>query len=354
MDSTNVRLTGARRELVQRLFPGGIPMLWCPPVTHFAADGSIDAARTRAHLRFMHRFVRGFLVPGSTGEGWDMSDDEVLRLLDLLIEEARDLPMHLLVGVLKTDVRDAVRAMEDTVAWLERATGASGLESLTRASVCGFTACPPSGSGLGQDRIRRDLEQLLSLGLPISLYQIPQITQNEMSPETVAELSARYPNFFLFKDTSGADRVAASGFRGAFLVRGAEADYARHHAAAGGGYDGFLLATANCFGRELCAMIEDLERGRRERAEAFSSELTALWAEVFEAARAVAYGNPFANTAKAIEHFFAHGPAPRSVPPPYVHSGTPVPSSLIEAAREALLRHGLMPRAGYLEVRDGA
>ena len=41
---------------------------------------------------------------------------------------------------------------------------------------------------------------------------------------TVAALAGEFPNFILFKDTSGADRVAQSGLDlgGVFMVRGAE------------------------------------------------------------------------------------------------------------------------------------
>jgi dihydrodipicolinate synthase/N-acetylneuraminate lyase len=349
MASPDLRFTGQRQELVQRLFPRGIPTLWCPSLTHYADDGAIDRARIRAHLKFMHPWVQGFLILGSTGEGWEMTDAEVRELLDFVIDEIRTLRAHLLIGILKTDVRAMLQGLAETLAWLKQRTGTDDiLESLEQSSVCGFTVCPPSGSQLSQDQIRASLESVCAVGAPISLYQLPQVTENEMSPETVTALSDKYPNFYLFKDTSGRDRVAASGFHGAFLVRGAEGDYASHLAAGGGNYDGFLLSTANCFGRDLSLMIENVQRGKKEEAETFSRKLTALSTEVFGLAAEVPYGNAFTSANKAMDHFFAHGPGAMGVAPPRLHSGNRLPKELLEAAGAAMKRYGLMPDSGYL------
>jgi 4-hydroxy-tetrahydrodipicolinate synthase len=114
MTSSRLRFTGQRGELVQRLFPRGIPLLWCPALTHYADDGAIDKARIRAHLRFMHPWVQGFLIPGSTGEGWDMTETEVRTLLDFVIDEIHDLRAHLLIGILKTDVRAMLQGLTET------------------------------------------------------------------------------------------------------------------------------------------------------------------------------------------------------------------------------------------------
>jgi dihydrodipicolinate synthase/N-acetylneuraminate lyase len=354
MDSAETRFGTQRQQLMRALFPDGLPTLWCPALTHFTDDGAIDQPRMRAHLRFMHPWVRGFLMPGSTGEGWEMSDAEVRALLDFMIDEIRRVGGHLLIGMLKTDVRDVIEGVKTTVAWLKRRTGSDdALESLIKSSVCGFTICPPSGKDLNQEEIAAALESVLSLGLPISLYQLPQVTQNEMSPETVTALSARFANFYLFKDTSGIDRVAASGFRNAFLVRGAEGDYASHLTLGGGNYDGFLLSTANCFGRQLSAMIDRLRGGNWSEAQLLSKTLTDICAEVFDPAAKVGYGNAFSNANKAMDHFFAHGPDAARLAPPRLHSGKRLPQQLIVAAAAALEGHGLMPERGYLASASG-
>jgi len=343
------RFTGPRRELALRLFPRGIPRLWCPLLTHFAEGGGLDRARMRAALAFLGPWVKGFLVPGSTGEGWSMPDVEVRELLDFMIDEVRGVGGHLLVGILKTDAADVLTSLRQLMAFLRDRTGArDAQESLIRSSVCGFAVCPPSGPELSERQVRAALEEVLSLEIPVALYQLPQVTQNEMTPGTVSALSQRYPGFLLFKDSSGTDRVAASGFSGAFLLRGAEGDYARQLASGGGRYDGLLLSTANCFARPLSAMIEALDRGEREEAARFSGRLSALCEELFPVAAEVGYGNPFTNANKAMDHFFAYGPGAAERPPPRLHSGMRLPKDLVLAAGAALERQGLLPERGYL------
>jgi hypothetical protein len=49
-----------RADLRQRLFPEGVPTLWCPSLTHYNSDGAIDAARSAAHLGQLARKVNSF------------------------------------------------------------------------------------------------------------------------------------------------------------------------------------------------------------------------------------------------------------------------------------------------------
>jgi dihydrodipicolinate synthase/N-acetylneuraminate lyase len=275
-----------------------------------------------------------------------MSDAEIRELLVLTQEQTARLGLHLLIGVLKTEARDACSVMRD----YGRTLSAEIKEHGTRSTPC-FTVCPPKGKDLPQETIRDALADILALGFPTALYQLPQVTQNEMSPETVADLAARFANFILFKDTSGADRVANSGqdFRSVFLVRGAEGSYATWLKSGGGPYDGFLLSTANCFGRELHQVIEWLKAGRREEARHLSDRLSAVVKEVFTLVTGLPDGNAFANANKAMDHFFAHGPKAASVKPPRLHAGSRLPVEVIRQAGAALEQQGFLPQRGYLE-----
>ncbi|MBI3874598.1 MAG: dihydrodipicolinate synthase family protein [Verrucomicrobia bacterium] len=342
----------ARRQWLARLFPAGIPTLWCPVITHYRADGGLDRARQAAHLRHLAPFVKGFLIPGSTGDGWEMDNAEIRELLDFALAEAARLDLHVLIGVLKTDAAQARVSILDTVNWLKTRAGTSDVDAALAASrVCGFTVCPPKGSELNQQQIHDALASILELGLPIALYQLPQVTLNEMSPETVATLAARFANFVLFKDTSGADRVALNGcdLGGVFLVRGAEADYARWPRGAGGPYDGFLLSTANCFARELHGILDDVAKNQPAKAQSTAANLTSAVNEIFRVVTGLPHGNAFANANKAADHFFAHGSKALSAPPPRLHAGSSLPMQALRATGEVLSRHGLLPERGYLE-----
>jgi len=341
-----------RSQLLKRLFPNRVPVLWCPLLTHYRGDGAIDRARIAAHLEHLSPHVKGFLIPGSTGVGWEMNDTEIRQLLGIAVEECKRLDLNLLIGVLKTDAREVLKTMTQTVEWLgSRTHGRSVEDNLAQAKVCGFTICAPRGKELSQEEIETALVSVLETGLPIAVYQLPQITQNEISPELASNLAHRFANFILFKDTSGADRVVLSGrsLEGVFTVRGAEGDYARWLNTAGGPYHGFLLSTANCFARELHQIIDDISENRMEGARQMAARLTSVVAEVFQLVNSVPDGNPFANGNKAIDHFFAHGPRAAEVAPPRLHAGSHLPLEIIRATGEALSRHGLMPNKGYLE-----
>src|SRR5688572_5903626 len=96
----------SRHALQSELFSQGIPRLWCPTLTHFRAAREPDAARIRAHLAVLAPRVGGILVPGSTGEGWEMSDADIRGLLGTVLDIAQALGVRVLIGVLKTSVRE--------------------------------------------------------------------------------------------------------------------------------------------------------------------------------------------------------------------------------------------------------
>lgn len=345
-------IPAARRELVARLFPGGVPRLWCPTLTHFRPDGALDEERIGRHLAAIAPHVKGILVPGSTGEGWEMDDADIRALLDVVLGRARHAGVRVLVGVLKTD-HDAMDAcIRETADWLRERSGKDdAAEAMAACGVVGFTVCPPKGTDKTQEEIAGDLEDLLALGYPTALYQLPQVTGNEMAPATVSELAARFANFILLKDTSGADRVALSGedLGGVFLVRGAEGDYTRWPRSAGGPYDGYLLSTANCFAPQLARMLDLLDEGRAAEAGELVARVERVVAPCFEMVGGFATGNPFTNANKTFDHVFAWGEAWHDHKPPRLYSGARLPAPYIERAASLLRAENLFPDRGYMQ-----
>ncbi len=349
MDQPASRFGLEREALLARLFPAGFPTLWCPLITHYAGDGSIDRARMRAHIAHLAPQVGGFLLPGSTGDGWELDDAETSALIEIGIGEVARVKRKLLIGALRFRSDEVMAAISDALAVVRRVTGAASDKSAMDGSpVCGFTVCAPKGRELGQAQIRAALEAVLTLGLPTSLYQLPQITENEIAPQTVAGLAERFPNFYLFKDTSGADRVAAAGVDSIVMLRGAEGDYAQQLSLGGGRYDAFLLSTANAFAQPLAQIRAELEAGATDRARELSGRVSAAVAQAFALAQPLPYGNAFANANKALDHFFAFGPRAAEVPGPWLRNGQRLPQAMLASVGEALTRHRLMPETGYL------
>src|SRR5215831_7206418 len=130
----------AREQLLRRLFPQGVLTLWCPSLTHYDKSGRIDEARIAAHLRHLSSSVMGLLIPGSTGDGWELTDKETTQLLNIAFDQVQALGLHLLVGILKPTAEEARVMIEQTVDTLKVRTGESNTErALAAARVCGFT-----------------------------------------------------------------------------------------------------------------------------------------------------------------------------------------------------------------------
>ena len=346
-----------RSALLRRLFPHDAPLLWCPPLTFIGEAGRIDRRRERAHLAFMAPHVRGYLVPGSTGDAWEMTNAEALEALDIAIPFAVERELFLLAGALRPSAGETRALIDGIVGHLCRRAGTSSVaRAFAEARVCGVTiAAPSSPEPLSQQEIGVALEQLLALGLPTALYQLPQVTGNRMSPALVADLARRFPNFIVFKDSGGADEVALAKETpdDVTLLRGAEGDYARWSRLNGGVYDGFLLSTVNAFPSQLASVLDLLRQGRVAEAERLSDAVSAVVADAFAAVADLPQGNAFTNANKALAHIMAFGKTWRNSPPPRLHAGGSLPVSALEAAADSLERHDLFPKLGYLSGELG-
>lgn len=343
--------TPRRQRLIRQMIGPAVPRLWCPPITHYTPEGAVDTHRMTAHWRTMVPYVGGFLVPGSTGDGWEMSEAEIADMLTLATDLAVSLDTQVLIGALRPSVNEMLDVIKATLASLKAVSGTEdALAALQARHVAAFTICPPQGADLSQSAIQSGLEAVLDLGLPTAIYQLPQVTQNEIAPEVFKDLAARYGNFVFLKDTSGEDRVplADRGHSGVFLVRGAEGNYASWLREAGGCYDGLLLSSANGFAAELAEMIALLETGELDLAFTLSERITAAVRGAFAAVADVAAGNAFANANKALDHVRAYGRDALDAAPPLLHAGIRLPQSVVAKTCEILAACGFMPVTGYL------
>ena len=98
-----------RTTLTRLLFPAGVPILWSPTLVFYDEAGRIDRGRQLAHLAFMTPHVKAYLVPGSTGDAWEMDDAEALAALEVAIPFAVQHGLYLLVGVLRPTTMPCMR-----------------------------------------------------------------------------------------------------------------------------------------------------------------------------------------------------------------------------------------------------
>ena len=342
-----------RRELIGELFPEGIPRLWCPFLTHFTSNGAIDYARMAVHFETVVPWVKGFFIPGTTGDGWDLNEGESIGVARFALEAARKHKIKLLLGAMRTDAGGMDLMISTLIALIRSSVKVTGTDAamMVAASVCGFVVCPPKGKNCLQPRLEDSLSSILDRGLPMALYQLPLMTENELAPETFKKLADRYPNLIFFKDSSGGDRIALTGMEGTgiFLFRGAEGNYAQWLKEGGGCYDGLLLSTANCFAPEFTQIIGSLEKKDFETARDISERLTQTLHGAFALVGDIPCGNAFTNANKAFDHFFAYGPKAQGKEGPMLRGGIRISDEIIAAVGDLLRRYQLMPEKGYLE-----
>lgn len=347
----NENVREVRINMIRGLFPQDIPKLWCPTLTHFDLPGRLDEMRIRHHWQHLSPHVKGVLVPGSTGEGWEMNDDDIRQLLEVILDIARATDIRVLIGVLKTDVSSMLKSIDSTLTFLKNRTGIPRTEeALLASNVVGFTVCPPKGSQLSQSALSDALTEVALRGLPLAVYQLPQVTGNELTDETIENLAARFPGFYLFKDTSGTDRVALSNidFHDVFLVRGAEGDYHRWLKNNGGPYDGFLLSTANVFAAQLTALQTMLDEGQTDKAAMLSGKISRVIEGCFKLVEGFSAGNSFTNANKVLDHLMAFAEEGLHRDPPILYSGVRLPAKFIAHAADLLRQEELFPVRGYL------
>ena len=215
-------------------------------VTPFTRDGALDEGAVR---RLARRQLDGgvrFLVPcGTTGESPTLTHEEHLRVVELVLEEARGrAPVLAGAGGYNTDeVSHLARELEDL--------GVQGILSVT-----------PYYNKPTQDGLVRHYETVAShTTLPIVLYNVPGRTGCNIEPRTVARLAA-VPNIVGVKEASGNMTQMCEVLRlvpDDFIVLSGDDALTLPLMAVGG--RGIISVASNVAPVEMVRMVEAAERG---------------------------------------------------------------------------------------------
>lgn len=345
-----------RPEIRQRVLPAAEFPLWVPLLTHYRQERDrlvIDTVRMQRQAAEVRRSIRLWMLAGTTGDGWELSETQFDALLNFSLSAAfRRLDARTLIGVLRPTTAEVIARIKRLRQWLGL-TVMTPLEDTIAAvsaqGLVGVTVCPPVGKAITQADIRAHYRRVCAAArMPVVVYQLPQLTGNSIAPETLSQLVAERPEIILFKDSSGADTIAQHGLPDVCLLRGAEGDYASMLKSFGGGYDGFLLSTGNTLGPQLRTLVEQVQAGRRAEALAVSAELTRLVQTLFAAVQDAPSGNPFSNANRAVDHLLAYGRTWRQQPLPLLVSGSRLPEALIATVESLLEATHWLPDKGYL------
>jgi len=230
-------------------------------VTPFTASGALDEAGVRRLARRQIDAGIHFLCPcGTTGESPTLSDSEKLRIVEVLVDEAKG-QVPIVAGAGGYDTREVIHLAKE----LEK-RGAAGLLSVTPYYN------KPTQEGLYQ-HYKAIAE---STRLPIIVYNVPGRTGVNVEVATLVRL-AQIPNIVAVKEASGNVTQMAEICRAVpsdFIVLSGDDALTLPLMAVGG--HGIISVASNEIPAEMVQMVEAAERNDFRAARAVHARILPL------------------------------------------------------------------------------
>lgn len=299
----------------------GFPLLWFPPLTIYKEGGQIDYERMTVRLKKIRPFCKGVLVPGSTGDGWVLRQEQLEDLVKFFLKSEGFDRFDMMIGALMSDADETLTSIKRWCGILRKISGKTDdKEAMDALGVRAFVFCVPAGEKDPQKQ-KCEMGRILETGLPMAFYQLPLVTGVTVAPKVVAELAGKYPNLIAGKDSGGKDEMALSGLLKdrLMLFRGAEGDPTDMLLGSAPVYDGLLLSTVNCFAREYSEMLDG-----KLAYQDFGGIIEKAFALV-----QTPVSNAFSDAVRAICHVQEYGDSAYQIPC-YCYNGEPLSPDLIE------------------------
>lgn len=156
-------------------------------VTPMNSDETINEQELRNQVnRQIEAGVHGIFPFGTNGEAYILSEDEKVRILEIVVEETKErVPVYAGTGCIST--KDTIRLSKKA-----KEIGADILSIIT-----------PSFAAASQEELYQHFKAVAeAVDMPIVLYNIPARTGNAIAPDTVKRLS-KIENIIGVKDSSG-------------------------------------------------------------------------------------------------------------------------------------------------------
>lgn len=306
------------------------PTLWFPPLTYYKEGGVIDTDKMAFELSKIYPYSKGVLVPGSTGDGWVLSQEKQEALVRFFLKGFKFGRFSMMIGALKPTVDETIQSIAGWCEILRQISGKSGdAEAMAALDVKAFVFCVPAGLDAKEAQLK-EMGRILDVGLPMAFYQLPLVTGVTVDPAVVAELADKHANLIVAKDSGGADEMAKSGLLKdrLMLLRGAEGDQTEMVTGSSPIYDGLLLSTVNCFAREH----SELMQGKRDYS-GYGDVISEVFAAVAEPV-----SNPFSDAVRAICYAKEYGPDAAKMDI-YCYNGKKLPAELAAKAAASLHRN---------------
>jgi 4-hydroxy-tetrahydrodipicolinate synthase len=281
-------------------------------VTPFAADGAIDVDAVRRLARHLvENGSHGLVVAGTTGESPTLSDDEKLRLLDVVLDEVGD-EATVIAGTGSNDTRHS--------AGLTRKACDVGAHAVL---VVTPYYNKPNRAGL-----RAHFAEVAAAAgeMPVVVYNIPSRTVINLPPDLLAELAAEHHNVVAVKQANNDDLGPIEGLD---ILAGNDEVFARTLAFGGAG--GILVAS-HVVGPAMREIYDASSAGEHERA----AEIDAGLRPIYEAMTVTANPIPVKTALELLGLIDARLRLPMVA----------ASESERETVREALAAHGVLVAGG--------
>ena len=226
-------------------------------VTPFAADGAIDVEATRRLARYLiDNGSHGLVVAGTTGEAPTLSDDEKLRLFDIVLDEVGD-EATVIAGTGSNDTRHAAGL-----------TGKACAVGVHAVLVVTPYYNKPNRAGL-----RAHFAEVSEAAgeLPVVIYNIPSRTVINLPPDLLAELAAEHENVVAVKQANNDDLGPIEGLE---ILAGNDEVFARTLAFGG---SGGILVASHVVGPAMREIYDAATAGEAERAAEIDSRLRPIY-----------------------------------------------------------------------------
>ncbi|MGN0097924.1 MAG: 4-hydroxy-tetrahydrodipicolinate synthase, partial [Candidatus Methanomethylophilaceae archaeon] len=226
-------------------------------ITPFAKDGSVDEEALRRLVNFQEENGVNTLVPcGSTGESAMMSYEEHLKVISIVVDEAKK--AKVLAGAGSNCTTEAVNLSKNA-----EDLGADGILSISPYYV------KPT-----QEGIFRHYEAIeAALDIPIIVYNIPGRTGSNINVDTMLRL-AELPGIVGVKEASGnmaqIQNIIARRPEGFEVLSG---DDSITLALMSMGADGVVSVTSNCCPGLVSEMVNNAQSDKFEIAKSIHNKL---------------------------------------------------------------------------------
>lgn len=160
--------------------------IFCPTITPLTSEGDVDYGAWSKHLNFLiEGGVDGILVLGSIGEFYAFDEAEKRRIIDFATAEIAG-RVKVFIGTGSTRLKSAIG--------LTRHAKSAGADAAVVVSPYYF-----GPSEAAAEQYFGELAE--AVDFPIVLYNFPDRTGSDLSPQLVSKLREAHPNIVGIKDT---------------------------------------------------------------------------------------------------------------------------------------------------------